>query len=221
MQSRALRRAAGDPWSATTLRAHLEGLWTPNPQGFPSVTELGCFWDAVLAPATLQGSHRARDTSRCVTQGLLISVRTRKGVSDHCRFIQHLPEQGSAKGKGVLYLKQNKGALQAHKQFNFVTLFQTRARWRQNISLILKTSSEKKSWCPARPTPRHISSHAICKGICNPSLRCLQYSVFCSLQTKCGMMKTHEAWWCQKKSCTTINCYTSTSDLSRAVTCKA
>lgn len=69
VQSKAAQGAAGDPCSATTLRAHLDGLWTPEPQGFPSVTELGWFWDAVLAPAKLQGLHRARDTSPCVTEG--------------------------------------------------------------------------------------------------------------------------------------------------------
>lgn len=50
-QSKAAQRAAGDPWSATALRAHLEGLWTPKPQGFSSATELGCSWDAALAAA--------------------------------------------------------------------------------------------------------------------------------------------------------------------------
>lgn len=80
-QSKAAQRAAGDPWSATALRAHLEGLWTPKPQGFSSATELGRSWDAALAAAKLQGSHRARDASHPGTEGLLISVGTLKGVT--------------------------------------------------------------------------------------------------------------------------------------------
>lgn len=70
VQSKVAQRAAGESWSAATLRAHLEGLWTPKPQGFPSATELGWFWDAVLAAARLQGLHRARDVSPCGTEGL-------------------------------------------------------------------------------------------------------------------------------------------------------
>lgn len=80
-QSKAAQRAAGDPQSATAPRAHLEGLWTPKPQGFSSATELGRSRDAALAAAKLQGSHRARDASHRVTEGLLISVGTLKGVT--------------------------------------------------------------------------------------------------------------------------------------------
>lgn len=147
------------------------GVMDPKSPGVPSVTELGWVWDAVLAPA--QPAQSQGRVTLCVS---------------HCR-APH-PREG---WKGALHIYPAGMIIHIYPLLTLevfstwstireifmsintwiLSLFQMGARWRQNISLILKTSSEQKSWCPARPTPQHIFSHAICKGICNLSLGCL------------------------------------------------
>lgn len=181
-----MQMAARDPWSATTQKSPSGGVTDPETTGFSFSHRTGTFsgdrcplrLEAMLARALKEPSCKA-----CAEPGTRHAVRLNGSsfywwvyngsCKDHFRFIQHLLEQVSYQGTCVLYLKQNNGDLQVHKHLNFGSLFWTRARSKQNSSLILKTITEQKHHCLASPTLWHIFAHAICTGICNLSPCCL------------------------------------------------
>lgn len=164
----------------------------------------------------LQGSWRASD----IHVTLCFSFKSiNESSKDHSGCIQHLLEQVFSEVVCVLYPKQNSGDLQAHKHLNVGALLWIRARSKQLSDL--ENNHRTETLLPGQPsTMAHFLSCYLQRHLQSQLSLPLIFSILCA-SNQVRMMKTHETWGCQKKICTTINCCTSTSDLSRTVTCQA